>query len=79
MTDADFNVRSSALFGNPTTLLANARLMEGIVGGAYNWGTRHAKGLAETGVDAAGISIFGVIAFAAGAGLFAFRRRRASV
>jgi LPXTG-motif cell wall-anchored protein len=79
MTNAEFNAQAAALFGSPATVLANTRLMEGIVGGAYNWGTSPAPALAETGVDASGIAIGGALALVAGAGVYAVRRRRALV
>ncbi len=79
MTDAQFNTQSAALFGTPATVLANTRLMEGIVGGAYNWGSSSTPALAETGVDAPSIAIGGALALVAGAGVYAVRRRRALV
>ncbi len=77
-TDAQFNM-AMALFTNPATVLADPRLMEGIVGGAYNWGAMPTPALAETGVDASGIAIGGALALVAGAGVYAVRRRRALV
>lgn len=83
MTDAQFNTQTAARFGTPATVLANTRLMEGIVGGAYNWGTTPEDGseeLAKTGrVDATGIAIGGALALVAGASFYAVRRRRALV
>ena len=78
VTDVEFNGTLAGLFGTPATVLANTRLMEGIVGGAYNWGTR-SESLADTGVDATGIAIGGALALVAGAGVYAVRRRRALV
>jgi hypothetical protein len=77
-TDAEFNM-GMAFFSNPATVLADPRLMEGIVGGAYNWGAVPPAVLAETGVDASGIAIGGALALVAGAGVYAVRRRRALV
>ena len=77
-TDAQFNM-GMALFTNPATVLTDPRLMEGIVGGAYNWRTVPPAVLAETGVDASGIAIGGALALVAGAGVYAVRRRRALV
>lgn len=75
-TDAELNEAMDSLFSEPATLLANARLMEGIEGGAYNWGTVPPVELAETGVDATGIMVGGALALVAGAGVYAARRRR---
>ncbi len=75
-TDATLNLAMHSLFGVPATLMANARLMEGIEGGAYNWGTIPPVDLADTGVDATGIMVGGALALIAGAGIFAVRRRR---
>ena len=75
-TDAALNNAMDALFSVPATLLANTRLMEGIEGGAYNWGTVPTAALAETGVDATGIMVGGALALVAGAGVYAVRRRR---
>lgn len=75
-TDATLNLAMNSLFTLPATILANARLMEGIEGGAYNWGTVPPVELAATGVDANGIMVGGALALIAGAGVYAVRRRR---
>lgn len=75
-TDAELNEAMDTLFGVPATILANTRLMEGIEGGAHNWGTVPPVELAETGVDATGIMVGGALALVAGAGVYAVRRRR---
>jgi LPXTG-motif cell wall-anchored protein len=75
-TDATLNLAMHSLFTLPATILANARLMEGIEGGAYNWGTVPPVELAATGVDATSIMVGGALALVAGAGVYAVRRRR---
>jgi len=75
LTDVEFNTSMSGLFAVPSTLLANSRLFEGIVGGAYNWGTVPENNLADTGFDASGIALGGALALVAGAGVYAVRRR----
>jgi LPXTG-motif cell wall-anchored protein len=77
LTDADFNTAMSFMFAVPSTLLADTRLFEGIIGGAYNWGTVPENNLADTGVDTSGIALGGALALVAGAGVYAVRRRRA--
>jgi hypothetical protein len=81
VTDNVFNAEMESNFGDPATVLANTRLMEGIVGGAYNWGATledDSEELAETGrVDASGIAFGGALALAAGVGVYALRRRGA--
>ena len=81
VTDNEFNAEMESNFGDPATVLANTRLMEGIVGGAYNWAATpedDTEELAETGrVDASGIAFGGALALAAGVGVYALRRRGA--
>jgi len=77
-TDVQFNLGMSS-FSNAASVLADPRLMEGIVGGVHNWGAVPPAVLAETGVDASGIAVGGALALVAGAGVYAVRRRRALV